>query len=274
MVFRDLRFRRCIFFLFLGIVFALCSCKTVPQNSEGLWQPVCAGVDRMDLKGMEKSQKFSVVRLDLRKGNFIPVAYHNSFDDEGRVFPVSVKTAARETSAVVAINATPFSSISKWNVFAKVIPLGLVYSDNVLHSFPLERYCAAVFTKSSDGIRCKILETQREFTKFLANEDECQVLCALGGYWVILNNGKYGDFKKIKDYRCALGTSENGALVYLLFGKNASFVDCAVILEKLGCDDAMQFDGGSSACLFVENEGKVCRKIDRPVATVLCFCSF
>lgn len=270
----DLKLMRRAAFLLFGAVFAFCSCKTVPHYDQGQWRPVAEGVERIDFAGEEKSQRFSVVRLDLRKENIVPLAYHNSIADDGKVFPVSVKTAARETSAVVAINATPFSSTSKWNVFAKVVPLGLVYSEDVLQSLPLERYCAAVFTKSPDGIRCKILESQSEFSKILANNDDCQVLCALGGYWVVLKNGKYGNFKEIKDYRCALGIAEGGAVVYLLCGKNVSFAGSASVLEKLGADEVMQFDGGSSSCLFVAKEGKAFKKLDRPVAAVLCFSFF
>ena len=60
--------------------------------------------------------------------------------------------------------------------------------------------------------------------------------------------------------------------VFSLTDKNGlNYEECAAILKKLGCTDAMQFDGGHSSALVVNGKDVEKPFLQRKVPTVLLF---
>ena len=70
-------------------------------------------------------------------------------------------------------------------------------------------------------------------------------------------NGKFYDFKEIKNVRSAAAVSDNGKTLYLFVGKKLSYHDCAKIFANLNVESAMEFDGGSSSQMTINKENDI-----------------
>ncbi|MDE5897721.1 MAG: phosphodiester glycosidase family protein [Treponemataceae bacterium] len=206
------------------------------------WIAVADGISRT-FASMPGRASYHVVRIDLS----VPgLEIYMAPESSGWQKPVSVARRARELSADAAINSVPFHAAHPLLPWSDVMPAGVVYSRGVLVAGPADSYCAAAFFREADGgFRAEIFDSQAELA-LLSEEPEL----AVGGFWTILRGGQKASFSGRKDFRSALGTADGGRTIFLLCGKKLSFMDCADILAALGADCAMQFDGGSSCCLF------------------------
>ena len=86
---------------------------------------------------------------------------------------------------------------------------------------------------------------------------------AIGGFYVILQDGQLLEFAQTRRSRTACGTDDTGSTLYLfavtpdfsLTDRNGlSYPECAAIMQQLGCTNAMQFDGGHSTSMVVNGK--------------------
>lgn len=82
---------------------------------------------------------------------------------------------------------------------------------------------------------------------------------------------KIREFSNVKDCRSAVATGDAGKTLYVFAGKNLTYRECALIFEKLGCEVAMQFDGGSSSQLVVQGKNTVRQAVPRYVVAIVGF---
>lgn len=168
---------------------------------------------------------------------------------------------ARKTDCTVAINASPFCGKSgKWDLAAKLGStrqiVGTHIINGIVFSPPNQRYAALSFTKNETGWNAKVIRSQTE--EVLNNCD-----FAFGGFYVILEDGIEQTFRAANhDSRTAAGLSEDGKYLFILVAegefphqsKGLSFQQCAKIFKKMGCSDALEFDGGGSAQLCLNGK--------------------
>ena len=99
---------------------------------------------------------------------------------------------------------------------------------------------------------------------------------------MILEQNKVFEYEKYRNARSAIGISEDGRFLYFFgvcgvndpFGNNGmSYEECALVMRKLGCYSAMEFDGGHSAGLMLKNKEliKPALQTKIPAAFGLCF---
>ena len=169
---------------------------------------------------------------------------------EGFHKPVSVKKFARKNGCFAAINANPFDESSRLNpLFSRRKPIGIYIDGFKEFSAPEKKYAAVAFFKEETGYSAKIYDSQAEIPGKQAE-------FAFGGFWTILRGEEIFSFKEIKDFRSAIGISEDGRKIYLFCGKKLSFNDCAQILKSKNVFSAMQFDGGSSSQLYFSGKNR------------------
>lgn len=186
-------------------------------------------------------KNYFLAEIDISSPELKIVSYPKK---EGFHKPVSVKEFARKNGCFAAINANPFTEKSRLNpFFSGRKPIG-IYTDGFKeYSAPEEKYAAIAFFKEETGYSARIYDSQAELS---GKNPEF----AAGGFWTILRGEEIRKFKDIKDYRSAIGISEDGRKIYLFCGKKLSYNDCAQILKSKNVFCAMQLDGGSSSQLY------------------------
>ncbi len=220
------------------------------------WQRIDEGVY---LYSSDSKNQYRIVKIDLSNPNIRITA---SPDNGEWQKAENIKTFAKNTDSLIAINTTPFYA-SNPLPFSKVKPAGLVIINKNKISEARANYCAFALFSAGGSFYGKIFDTQEECINNSPAPDY-----AFGGFWVILKDGEILPFKKYKDYRSAAGLANGGKALFLLVGKNLTFYDCALILKSAGADNAMEFDGGSSSQMCI-NRKRMLMKFDRMLASIL-----
>ena len=187
----------------------------------------------------------------------------------------NVRELAKKHNALVAFNTTPFDLKGK-----AFIPVGISQYKNQLIKEPEAAYCALSLykTKTQPQLRAKIYKTQSEILSGTFYDDG--ETSFYGGFFSIMEDGKIKEFEKNRRSRVGIGISDCGRFLYILVAtpvfsltdKNGlNYEECAAILKKLGCTDAMQFDGGHSSALVVNGKDVEKPFLQRKVPTVLLF---
>lgn len=170
-----------------------------------------------------------------------------------------VEDFCKKSGAILAFNTTPFyvheNGSEKKNTTA-----GLCINDGKVFSRPLGGYCALGLFGFEEGAdpknrRAKIFSSQTD-------KEIDGARYAAGGFWQILKDKKPIQFKELRDSRTAVGLDKSGKCLYVIAveGENPAassgltYMECADFFLALGCDDAMEFDGGSSTQLCVNGK--------------------
>ena len=166
---------------------------------------------------------------------------------------------ARQNGAVLAFNTTPFY-IHDTGADKKHSTAGLCVNGGERYSKALTGYCALGFFGFEDGEprsnrRAKIFASQKD--KELEG-----ARFAAGGFWQILKDKKKIQFKELRDSRTAVGLDAGGQTLYVIAveGENPAkssgltYMECADFFLALGCESAMEFDGGSSTQFCVNGK--------------------
>ena len=272
--------RSFIFFISFLLLFFF-SCKTtnstytvspltydelLPFSPEEIdWQNVGEGIDSFAFSNRTNAISYTIVRINLESPHLEIVTLKSSNRWQNSC---SVKSFAKKSDTLVAINTSPFhikNSILPWS---KGIAIGLVISEKKVLVEPNETYSALAFYRDENSgfWSAKIFDRQTDV--FQEEKLPCE---ASGGFWTILRDGKIRMFGNSRDCRSAVATSDSGKTLYVFAGKNLTYGECALIFERLGCEVAMQFDGGSSSQLVVRGKNTVYQTIPRRVVAIVGF---
>lgn len=239
--------------LCLLLLFFLTSCattKSLSQNdivppAEVEWKEIKPGFEMTNQKIKEIGVTWTCVKIDLQKLETTPVI---KVSEE----TFRVKSFARKNHLTVAINTTPFSMNTE-----PYKPIGIIKDKENILSAPAENYCALAITTDENGeLSCVILKNQT------AAKIE-QYDYAIGGFFVVLQEGQILEFAQNRRSRTACGTDDTGSILYLfavtpdfhLTDRNGlSYPECAAIMKQLGCTNAMQFDGGHSTAMVINGK--------------------
>ena len=271
-------------FVFL-LLLSLFSCKTtqlekyssllssdelLPFSHEEIdWQNIDEGIDFFTFSKKSGGISYNIVRINLENPALEIVTLKSKKTWQKSY---SVKSFAKKNNAIVAINTSPFHIKDYILPWSKGIAIGLVVSEGKVLVEPNENYAAIAFYRTekdgfADGFwSAKIFDKQTDVFREEKLPEE-----ASGGFWTILRDGNICEFSNIKDVRSAVATGDSGRTLYLFAGKNLTYGECAVIFEKLGCEAAMQFDGGSSTQLVVQDKNTIRHVIPRSVVAMIGF---
>lgn len=241
----------------------LLSC-TSPGGGHDLndsWQEIADGITYTVRGGAREAVRYHLVRIDLLQENLVLRAYPDS------TTPVSLKDGepvfkgkktrafAKAAGCVVAIN----TGVYVRRAFGKRALRGTHVFEGAEYGFPVRRFAALRLSRTAEGYRADIMPEQK------AHADGSNAQCAVfGGFFCILEDTVPADFAYHgKDARCAVGVAGGGSVLYVLSVEKGagsaglSYPQCARILAQAGCDSAMEFDGGSSAALYLRRrDGK------------------
>lgn len=275
--------------LFTAVIFTLSllafSCKSLPEQTEGYkisvplssdrlipsdvhWEQVLPGIEKTDYIINEFNCSWTCVKIDLTNPKLSIVNFPEERKQVSQLF--RVKTFSKKNKAVVAINTTPFD-----NTKAKTYnPIGIIINEGNLIYFPVirEDYAALAFFEAENGYIAKVVSPQKDL---LISASPC--IYAAGGFFPILKNGELISHLILRRSRTAAGISQDGKTLYLFAvssilnpkdNKGLSYDECAIILQTLGCYDALNFDGGHSTALCINAiyEEKPCLQRKVPAA--------
>lgn len=225
-----------------------------PPEQAISWEEIRPGFHETDFIIEEINVKWACVRVDLETPGITFSATPNKKQLRHRFFLKNVSKGS-----TVSVNTTPFDLTGR-----TYIPVSVVKIDGETVCPVNPAYCALCLNKETK--RAEILPTQNE------KIDEYDY--AFGGFYSILENGEIKEFAKYKRSRTACGISGEGRYLYLFAtcgincptGRNGlNFEECAIILQALGCTNAMEFDGGHSTGLTVNGKNKIRPSLQRKV---------
>lgn len=248
------------------------------------WRPFEQGVDILAGVVARPKLRFWAARIDTSHPSLeIVVSPKEAVDGsfEANIVPASsVSRFVERFDCVVGINATPFYPVSETEGEKRSV-VGLTVSNGVVVSAPVAGYDALVFY--ADGALA--IENQgamREATDGAicgATRDVSAIWNAVGGFYAILKDGDLteravSERGEKRHPRSAAGI--NGGILYLLVidGRQLSSVgateaETALILQKLGAVDAINFDGGGSTALALRSLDHGVSVANTPVHGVL-----
>ena len=216
----------------------------VPEAFE--WEEVCPGVSRFDFENSEIPLIYHAVRIDLTLAGAA---------GSGRTLELvcsrneSTSQFAARTQCAVAVNATPFTRSGQL--------AGIHKESGVLLSQPVARYGAIAFKLAGNDGDCgcvaRIFESQ-------GDEEIEDFDYAFGGFFVVLDRGEVcTEFIRRGDSRTGVGLSADGRILYFLVvegewsdrSRGLSYPQCGEIFKAMGCNQALELDGGSSSDLYL-----------------------
>lgn len=228
--------------------------RLCPPDEAIVWNEIQPGFSETDFIIEEINVKWACVRVDLETpGITFSAAPHK--EQLGHRF--YLKDVSK--GSTVSVNTTPFDLDGR-----TYIPVSVVKIDGETVCPPNSAYSALCLNKQT--MRAEIMPEQNE------KIDEYDF--AFGGFYTILEDGHIKEFAKFKRSRTACGTSGEGRYLYLFAtcgincptGRNGlNYEECAVILQALGCTNAMEFDGGHSTGLTVNGKNRVRPSLQRKI---------
>lgn len=170
--------------------------------------------------------------------------------------PDMAKSATENGRRIVAaVNADFF------DIFGNFHPSGLCIKNSVMVANPESRRNFIAQLKSGEHI--------------ITNLDESpdiipSVLHAASGLQMIVRDGKINDFSPLEPFsftrhpRTAVGVKKDGGVVIAVvdgripdYSNGASLVDLANLMISLGCDRALNLDGGGSSAMYTMQRGEL-----------------
>ena len=242
----------------------------IPEKLD--WQEVEPGIERFDFKNPAFPVIYHAVKIDLESQDLEIVSFPDtefakkSARDGKMPEPyiyTGITTArfAKKYKCAVAVNATPFAGRNgKWDLIAHVSSTRQLVSVHIDDSFriapPRSSYAALTISRSENGFTAQIIDSQNSE----AFED-CDF--AFGGFFTVLRDGQINEkFIRNHDSRTGCGVSQDGKTLYLLVvegevqskSEGLSYPQCAAVFKAMGCDDALEFDGGGSSQLCINGK--------------------
>lgn len=235
-------------------------------DSNTQWNCIDTGIDRMDYTNNDLPLRWHALRIDLSTPGITIHSWPGTALTGKSKSPISV---AKETNIV--LNTMQFYK-ERHGFKTHTIPLGVYIHKKEQLTRKIKSLCALTFTKQSDNTyTATIYDSQADI-----NKDNTPDF-AFGGYWTIMRDGVIHTFKAYRDTRLAIGVSENHKILYILLvegnkkstSQGLTFMECAQLLQRLGAYTAMQFDGGTSAQVYVQQEALHASKSSIAVPVIL-----
>ena len=225
------------------------------------WRPLFKGVD-LATGRTEKPvpQAAFAVRVDLCEPTIAFLATPSNGDGPLETDGRKTTTFLKEYHLQLAINASPFSPVLPTELTPRDIQ-GLGVSRGDAYSKPHRTRGAVLIARDN---RVTFAEPPLDLTG---------VQNAVGGFGMLVVDGRNVGGGGDRHPRTALGTSEDGRFLYLLvidgrqgdYSAGATTAETAAWLLRLGAHDALNLDGGGSTTLAVANGGDGVKIVNRPI---------
>jgi len=219
-----------------------------------------------DTRSKPRPLRSHVLKIDLHARQYeLAVSAGRDPDDEGPIEALLTppNQLAANARLIAAVNTNPWKMISKgvgYIVDAESNISGWVKSNNKVHSNPEQANWS--FWVSEDG-RAHISQLSKPV----------QADVAVAGFGGLLKQGKILPAPSdVLHPRTALGLDPTGRWLTLLvvdgrqkgYSEGVSLRELAVMMQKLGCSDALNLDGGGSTIMLLQGENGDRKTVNRP----------
>lgn len=271
------------FLIFTSLVLFSCQSSKFQENydfplkeeffipHEFYWEKIEDGIEFTSFENQDIPVKYFIVKIDLQNPKLqlkiFPQAENFSIkqNHKAQYFKSqSTQDFSKENNCLVAVNASPFNTSTKFLGFFsdKRQILGIHKVQNQKLNPCVQKYSALAILKiysnelDQEIYVPQIYENQND--ENFENEEN-----VLGGFFTILKDSKITqNFNtQLHDARIAVAYPKDKKFLYLLAVEKykdesigLSYLECAFIFKSLNCSDAMEFDGGSSSQMIVKNE--------------------
>ncbi len=257
---------------------------------------VVSGFWRFDFENPSFPIRYHAVRLDLENSGLELVCFPDkefaeaagagsvAVNESGVPQPfiyrgVTTQSFAKKKDCLLAVNLSPFAGKSgRWDFAAHLSAVRQIKGVHIDRGFmisqPIPGYAALLINRSETGFKAEIVDSQSDGA--LADCD-----FAFGGFYVVLRDGQVRrDFVRRFDSRSGAGLSADGRTLYILVVEGErlskslglSYPQCAEIFKAMGCDDALELDGGGSSDLCINGKSVMSYKVRRVQANCFGFC--
>lgn len=225
------------------------------------WKPLFKGVDLAAGRLLgDVPQAAYALRVDLREPGIEFLATPSNGDKPGETDGRKTSAFLKEFNCQAAINASPFSPAQDGQGDPKDV-LGLAISRGEKYSDPNKTYPAIIFTKDN---KARIVEPPF---------NTAGAYNAVGGFAVILEEGRNVGADAGRHPRTAAGISKKGRYLYLLvidgrqgaYSAGATTSETAKWLLRLGAWNGINLDGGGSTAMAVQDRDGQPKLVNRPI---------
>ena len=185
------------------------------------------------------------------------------------------KNSENKPSFQMIVNTSPFAGKNgKWDIYAHIFSyrniVGIHKVENKIFSKSVPKYAAIAFKSDNKAV---IFDSQR------SDEEFSDYHAVFGGFFTTLRDFQIRKFPQIQDSRTAFGLTQDGYTLFVLiveaerkhYSRGLSYPECSEIFLKLGAADAIQMDGGGSACLFINGKNYLSYSTIRKNASFIVF---
>lgn len=233
-----------------------------PQfSTEPKWRPIFSGVELTDLVADKpRLLKGHAVRIDLTAEGIQFLATPGNADKPGETDGAKTTTFLKQHKLQVAINAAPFSPVEQKEGSPRDV-VGVNVSRGKLVSDASVNYPALLLTKDN---KARIAEPPFDFTG---------IENAVGGFQVVLKDGKVTEGVKDLHPRTAAGISRDGRyLIWLVIdGRQLTYsvgvttAEAGEWLKSLGASEGINLDGGGTTILVTADKNGEPKIVNRPI---------
>jgi len=224
------------------------------------WRPLFKGVDFATGRADKPvPQAAFAVRVDLREPTIAFLATPSNGDQPLETNGRKTTTFLEEFGLQLALNASPFSPVLPTEGTPRDIQ-GLCVSRGDAYSKPHATRRAVLISRDN---RVTFAQPPPDFAG---------VHNAVGGFGMLLVDGRNVGGDGERHPRTALGTSEDGRFLYILvidgrqgdYSAGATTAETAAWLLRLAAHDALNLDGGGSTTLAIADGGDA-KILNRPI---------
>ncbi len=255
-----------ILFLFLcSALFSACATPPVrdiaypytPNSTAIQWTKAKDGIEKADIYDEQLPLIVHALKVDLQNPHITVITSESALftDTQGTIRAETTRTFAKRHHTTIAFNAAVFQTDSMlFSRYRKII--GLHISNYRQMSPPNKNFGAILFF--DDGT-AKIIDSQK------AADIPPNTVCAVSGFWTILRNGAIiPSHVKIRDSRIIVGLADEGRTLFIVAveaentkkSQGLTYNESALLMKKIGADDALQLDGGGSTTVIFQKNGK------------------
>ena len=280
-------------FIFIPISFIFFACTTlsfdratdenityneneyIPEKFD--WEKSNDFIDYFIFENKNIPVRYVMTRINLASEQIKLCYYPEVYETENLYYnDISVKNFSKKNDCAIAINATQFSYK---NLIKNKVKLEGIYSiDGTIFSKAIPRYSAIKLSRQEKGYKGEILVHQDNIA-----EEESFII---GGFFTILKDGELFDSTgknfsyTSHDSRTAVAFSKDGSILYILVvegekknrSKGLSYPECAKLFKAVGGYSAIEFDGGSSSAIFLQNKNILTYTTLRNTGCCIGFC--
>ncbi len=199
-------------------------------------------------------------QIDLKHPDISFLATPSNGDASGETDGMKTSTFLQKNHCTLAVNASPFDPVrNEEGLPTDIVGLHISHGEKV--------------SEPHDGYGALLIGPENQARVSAPPFDTAGVTEAVGGFGMLLVNGAVVGQDDTRHPRTAAGVSKDGRYLYLavldgrqpLYSVGATTKEMAVWMAWLGCDSALNLDGGGSTALVARRSNGEYKVLNTPI---------